>query len=98
MTHTEWEWLIGKPCKEPMIVADDAFLQMLADYEGKKTAEAFKRGVEAMRPKIEAAFKRGAEAMREAAASTIEAKVSNPYINRRMAEDIRALPIPEDKP
>lgn len=44
-----------------------------------------------------AAFQRGVAAMREAAAHTVEAKVSNPYINRRMAEEIRALPDPEDK-
>jgi len=43
------------------------------------------------------AYQRGAEAMREAAAKEIEAKVSNPYVNRRMAEEIRALPLPEDK-
>jgi hypothetical protein len=52
MTRTEWDWLIGKPCNETMIVADDAFLQMLADYEAKKTAEAFKRGAELMQSAI----------------------------------------------
>jgi hypothetical protein len=52
MTRTEWDWLIGKPCNETMIVADDAFLQMLTDYEAKKTAEAFKRGAELMQSAI----------------------------------------------
>ena len=46
--------------------------------------------------KCDYAFRRGVAAMREAAASVIEAKVSNPYINRRMAEEVRALPDPED--
>jgi hypothetical protein len=45
----------------------------------------------------EAAYQQGAEAMREAAARVIEAKVSNPYINRRMAEEVRALPLPKEK-
>ena len=82
MTRTEWDWLIGKPCNETMIVADDAFLQMLTDYEAKKTAEAYRRG---------------AEAMREVAAAVVDCPApecaceGHPH-----AFVIRALPIPED--
>lgn len=49
MTRTEWDWLIGKPSDETMLVIDDGVLAMLDEYVKKKCTEAFQRGAEAMR-------------------------------------------------
>jgi hypothetical protein len=50
------------------------------------------------RAEVAAAFRRGAEAMREAAVRLADGFFFTRAYGRRLAEQIRAMPIPEDKP
>jgi hypothetical protein len=84
---------LAEPVVDPVQAWKDAngYNDLLAAYSSTITER------DEARAEVAAAYQRGAEAMREAAAKAIEAKVSNPYVNRRMAEEVRALPLPEDK-
>ena len=92
MTRTEWDWLLGKPSDETMLVIDDGVLAMLDEYVKKQSDAAFARGVAAMREAAVAVASKRADLPKHSDLDSAWCRSAE-----CIRDELRHLLVPEDK-